>query len=600
VIAGSTVHDGNAALAAHLLNAAENEQVVIKVHALLAQEANGALEELWRLASGTRTAKPLVHAWASPSREYDEQEWEEYWLLYEREFGLEAQPYLEAQHRKLGKGGRTAGHRHRIYLRITPEGLATPMRHTAPRNEKVSRLAEYLIGEPFNRGIYTKAVAAHLRREGYDHVADALASHGYLLARTNTSITAAERSELSERGGPAADAIAELVYRALNGSAQGQELADILLAVGLQPVMGDKAAGVVSTNGRFQPLHRLYNRVAKARGTPTVKVRMLLDRINGATLPKHGDSTAASNSYITGVVGQDRRARRNEYEREDGHILDSAPSEAPPAIGAATGPEPLDLSNITAAQRQAIEEWREAVFADRDPPRAEPSVTNTNAVIEMGKSELGIRQFASFSYKALLAGLPASTGAAIRGVDKCQEQVSVHLYSGALVVLQPWRATCIGNDSDDALDIMVQHARSQGWAFATVTGDTRSREYLARKLVRAGISPLGDEHVINCAANELERETTRNDRVAWLRARTAVLEAKKLPGHPQVMERIYELDQAVQQLAARSALPDLAQAERELLSSDLLLCQRMVGALRRGEGDKWGPQTTTGSRYGPH
>ena len=147
MIGGMTEHDGHPALAAHLAKFGDNESISIRTHGLSAATITEAIAELRLMALGCRTTKPLIHSWASPGIGYSEADWDHHRAAFEAEFGLEGFPCLEVFHHKLGNGGRTARHVHRVYLRIDVDGRAVRTSHSAIRQEKVSRVAEHATGE---------------------------------------------------------------------------------------------------------------------------------------------------------------------------------------------------------------------------------------------------------------------------------------------------------------------------------------------------------------------------------------------------------------------------------------------------------------------
>ena len=131
MIAGMLVHDGDAALAGHLMSTKDNAFVSVRIHGLWSTDLRSALSEMCGMAAGSNTRKPLVHVWASPAMERDGIQWEEYWERFETEFGLVGAPYAEVVHLKLSPGGRVSRHRHRAYLRVAPSGRVIPMRWSA-------------------------------------------------------------------------------------------------------------------------------------------------------------------------------------------------------------------------------------------------------------------------------------------------------------------------------------------------------------------------------------------------------------------------------------------------------------------------------------
>jgi len=94
MIGGMTEHDGHPKLAAHLAKLENHESITIRTHGLSATTIGEAIAELRLMGLGCRTAKPLIHAWASPSIGYSEADWEHHRAAFEAEFGLEGFPHM--------------------------------------------------------------------------------------------------------------------------------------------------------------------------------------------------------------------------------------------------------------------------------------------------------------------------------------------------------------------------------------------------------------------------------------------------------------------------------------------------------------------------
>ncbi|MEH2482274.1 ATP-dependent Lhr-like helicase [Nitrobacteraceae bacterium AZCC 2146] len=198
MIGGMTEHTGRPALAIHLAKLGDNETVEIRMHGLSADTIVDAIAELRLMGLGCRTRKPLLHTWASPGQTYSETDWENHRAALEAEFGLEGFPCVEIFHLKFGKGGRTAGHVHRVYLRVAIDGRAVRTSHSAIRQEKVSRIAEVENGERLTSGCFNKPVMARLRWEGRDDVADAMVLAGLAEAKAVAAASSRERA-MTER-----------------------------------------------------------------------------------------------------------------------------------------------------------------------------------------------------------------------------------------------------------------------------------------------------------------------------------------------------------------------------------------------------------------
>ena len=168
VIIKSSARYGAANLAAHLTSPEENERIQItQIRDLCSETMHDALIEMQAVAAGTRCKSHLYHVMMNPDREMDEQAWDRTWQLYEQEYGLEDQPFIEVEHHKQGRT-----HRHRVYDRISDEGKAIEIQHNFARNEKIARIAEYELGHGLTAGRHNASVAAKLREEGREEIAD--------------------------------------------------------------------------------------------------------------------------------------------------------------------------------------------------------------------------------------------------------------------------------------------------------------------------------------------------------------------------------------------------------------------------------------------
>lgn len=161
-------------LAAHLLNARENEQVSFsESRYVLAEDVRGGLLDMEDLAKGSRCQQYLYHISINPDRPLSEEEWQRAWQRYEEEFGLREQPFVEVTHRKNERW-----HKHRVYARIDLEtGKAIQLSFTRVRNEKIARLLEYEFGHELTIGKHNRAAIAKLKEEGYHEVVAWMEQH---------------------------------------------------------------------------------------------------------------------------------------------------------------------------------------------------------------------------------------------------------------------------------------------------------------------------------------------------------------------------------------------------------------------------------------
>lgn len=261
MILGIVAHDGASALLRHLGSATDNESVEMEIGpGLVAAKAADAMAELRRMAAGCRTRRPFIHVHASPSLRYTEQQWTDFWEIFEQEFDLELQPWFEYRHAKLGKGGRKAPHRHRLYLRVRPDRTAIPLSHSHRRGEKAARLAEIMAGERMTPGAHDIAVIRALRHDGRTEAAGLIEARRRQESSPHLTAPTAKERKTSERlGDLSGDEIARRCHVAYLQTLGGADLGEELKAQGLRVAAGEKAVLVVGPGGSATPLLRAIN-----------------------------------------------------------------------------------------------------------------------------------------------------------------------------------------------------------------------------------------------------------------------------------------------------------------------------------------------------
>jgi hypothetical protein len=272
LIVGFDATDLSPKLGKHLANVLDNEEVEFRFHDLAAKNIQDALK-LWRSATKwVSTNKPGVHAWASPRREMTDEQWDRFWLSFEREIGIEGEPHVEATHLKIGKGGRVVRHKHRIYLRLNPNGTALRLNHCAARAEKLARITEFDCGEPLVRGRFNRSVIAHLREEGRLEVAEAMEAAGLHLAERPAATSRKERSQTNRLEDISATEAKRRAYVAWSGSSNCIELEKNLAKQGLHIALGDTGRAVIlSERGSIYRLSAAVSSGAKALRAPKVR-----------------------------------------------------------------------------------------------------------------------------------------------------------------------------------------------------------------------------------------------------------------------------------------------------------------------------------------
>lgn len=174
MIIKSSQRAGHAELAAHLVKTQDidgtPQTVTISSSRQLPVSDNvrDALRIMQLMAkSSSRCRKDMYHISLSPNHLMNDDDWLLAWEIYEQEFGLAHQPYIEVTH---DKGDRPA-HRHRVYERIdVASGKAVHLSHTRVRNEKVARQIEYALGHPLTVGKHNRTVMRQLTEDGKNDV----------------------------------------------------------------------------------------------------------------------------------------------------------------------------------------------------------------------------------------------------------------------------------------------------------------------------------------------------------------------------------------------------------------------------------------------
>lgn len=294
MIAGATRGAGGPALGRHLANAEMNEQVITgESRGLLSEGIGDQVAELTRLGSHARTQAPVYHVHADPpeGRPWNDADRARYWELFEREFGLERQPFASVVH---VKGGRE--HEHRAYLRTRPDGTAIRLDHDFARREKLSRIMEHERGEPFTRGAHNRAVITALEKDGHEDLADAMRAAGlHKGPRPRAAVTPTERLQ-QDRTGISKKDVAACVAQAWAASDSGSAFAAALAEHGLVLARGDRRGGmpvVVDGTGNTHAVTRMLAMAARSDGMPAPPAADVAARLDGMMLPSVAEARQA-------------------------------------------------------------------------------------------------------------------------------------------------------------------------------------------------------------------------------------------------------------------------------------------------------------------
>jgi hypothetical protein len=536
---------GGLRLARHLANQSGNEEVrIAQTQGLIGVSIEDCVAELGALAHGARTDKPIVHAIASPQFDFRAAQWEAYWSEFEDEFGMAGHPFLEVEHLKFGAGGRTARHRHRLYLRIGVDGKAVNLSHSAARAEKLSRIAEFMAGEPVVAGRFNRAVIAALRRQGRLDIVEFLEAAGLDSTHRPVAADRAERQQAERLEDIAPDEIWKRAWLAWARSSDGPGLVRALADEGLMLAAGEKGPVIITPAGAVTSLRRaVANGAAQVRAN-RVRKREIDARLGGLALPGAATLPARQVSVLdrrsNGVVGSPRRAAPPfaasdpvaNHQRTD-HVAELRPAA-----------QPVDHTSmqLTAEQQQAIMKFSDALageaarlatrlrqdaeFAARSHlehlrARAEQKRIHDQQVrhaldvvretlslaADLDSPAVGPVSWRSI-VKAEIAGLPHELGAIIRWVQREDAgKNTIHLMTREVVRTSARWATSTG-ESAASTAIMVAHAKLAGWDAVQTSGGTPEwRCFAARRMTRAGLKVSNPElqAVVRGEAERIER-----------------------------------------------------------------------------------------------
>lgn len=579
MIAGMVEHDGHLALAIHLAKAGDNERTVFRTHGLSADTITGAIAELGMMALGCRTSKPLLHSWASPSRNYSEADWDKHRAAFEAEFGLVGFPCVEVFHLKYGKGGRTASHVHRVYLRVDIDGKAVRTSHSAVRQEKVSRIAEFMAGERFTAGCFNRAVITRLRQEGRPDVAEAMVRGGLAKAEVTAAPSSAERAMAERLHDLAADEVWRRAAAAWRRSDTGAAFKAALADSGLRLAMGEKCSVLVTPAGAIHPLLRAINKGGERQNGPTIRKAVLDVRLQGLTLPAAGD-LAPVPGFDAGVFS---------ISNLDRIPVQSTPELPVPVVQAEAASLPMDAVRILTKEQEAVllelDNVLHSAAADRAQTIRQAIEAEVIEEVRRRKQHAALRLRVSAEqatwelpgigipgwrdrYRAELAGLPRKYGPYLQWVDRLDEnRRQVTLTSGATVTLAPDRAWTATSGSNGVIPVMIAHAREQGWTSLTISGGPQWRAQMARAATRAGLA-IADTDLQEMVGAERLRMEQEALVASWWRCRNTLAQATAEHRHSALLALFSTLEQIT------VADPDLTEhltddGQRSALAADL-------------------------------
>ncbi|WP_026480107.1 hypothetical protein [Ahrensia sp. 13_GOM-1096m] len=529
-------HDGHDALRKHLLKTGDNEQINITASGLISDDMAEQFGELQLLAKGARTSNPFFHMFASPSLTYSEKDWEFYWAFLEEEFGLEAQPYIEVEHVKFGAGGRLPPHKHRLYLRILPNGKCISDSHSAARIHKVARLSEIAAGETLTDGPYNASIVKALEAEGKLAVAEHLKSKGFEERVSSTKVSPDERAEAKRRKDIAPKEIIRRAYAAWALSDTGRALDQSLQNHGLLLFEGRNGRPMVLTPGGAEKrLASLINSGSSAEKGSKPRLKDLLQKLGDMQLRTRAKALSLHNilglneEHDASVTGITHRALLAEVPptvpdivdddegtiftdpTEDAASFTEPPQAAPVFIAPQPLIEPVIRTVLTDAQIAAIEAFEEDLDGGAEMRVkqliAEQTAESKKRVQQQERAVRRARRLATEGcigqigfaeiFKAKLAGVPAEYGAQIRWVQSLPGPVKqIQLKTGAALVSTPNLITS-PNASIEAMKLMVAYAIERQWDPVEVTGGSLAWQAAIKQIMRdQGLNIAGEESTI--------------------------------------------------------------------------------------------------------
>lgn len=276
MISGATRGAGiGNALAKHLMKD-ENEVRVVEGRGLGCITLQGKIAELVALSAGGRTDRPVYHVHCSPDPGIADETAARarFWVLFEREFGMEGQPWCGVEHVKKDRR-----HEHRVYTVAKPDGGIVDLRFDFIRREKIARVVEYEHGMAPVPSKHARAIVAALRRDGRDDVADWLVAAGMTtIARPVAPLTPRERL-VQERTGVDLEDVRRAALAAWRASKDGQGFLAALRERGLDLRQGRVGPVVVDQVGTAHLATRLIGAAARrfeGDRIPAVAVKTLL------------------------------------------------------------------------------------------------------------------------------------------------------------------------------------------------------------------------------------------------------------------------------------------------------------------------------------
>lgn len=283
MITGGTRGTGGPALARHVANIDNNESIEMgESRGLISGDIHSQVMEVTELASVRGHKKPVYHCHLDWPREVEMTDGmrADFWSRFEREFGLENQPFASQIHIKNGRP-----HEHRQYSRLLENGKVATMSDDFARREKICRAFEHDHQMDMVKGRFNRRVASELRAEGRPDVADAMEEKGLLAGRPGQSNLSPKQRQQLERTGIDPGAVGVAALAAWKASDSGEAFQTALHEQNLHLAQGQKNAVLVDASGSVHSLPRLLGTASKAEGGDRIKASEVKARLEGLDLP---------------------------------------------------------------------------------------------------------------------------------------------------------------------------------------------------------------------------------------------------------------------------------------------------------------------------
>lgn len=386
IISGATQGRGGAALGRHLADRRQEPQNEVArlgaTRKILATDIEAAIDELTLIASHARSKKTIYHVHVDPQASWTLAQYSRYWQLFEREFGLERQAFVEAVHVKHDRE-----HYHRAYSRVREDGSVIPMSHDYPRREKIGRIVEAEFGSQHVAGGHNRAVAAALAREGREDVRQSMAESGIISQpRPIAKMTPRERHQAENSGVALADIYA--VALQIWNESPDEMLAENFSAEGFRLCRGDKGPVLLDLAGGVHSLTRIIGSASHEQGR-RIRAALVKARIANLDLPSLTQARRAPNDERIEAENVPD-LEQEDYARTSKTGTSSGPPDNSRKAGQIRGrarPEPERRSHVAGLRKFGSHKTKNCPIDDAAAWREIQSRTNSGASRDLGSIE---------------------------------------------------------------------------------------------------------------------------------------------------------------------------------------------------------------------